>query len=436
MASESTKATSLRYTEEDSSKERANISGWLVKEGKTLKHLKPRFLRLRKGKLSNHKDEGSSPTWTVSVRECGVGPGSRKNELIVHMPKKRHVSFFAETTTEFQRWIYALKRASANNMSLETFYSLGEVIGEGINGDVLKGWDKATKEVVAIKSIPYDGDVEEQTDVEAEEEIRILKSLQHRHLVKTYDVFRDAKAQKIYIVMEYVAGGELFARVANEGGSLIKEGDAIRVARNVLSGLVYLHRRGIVHRDVKLENVLCMDADIHRPVEVKLADFGLSSRLSGRDGVCRSHVGTSFYIAPEIIGRRDYGKEVDLWAFGVLLYITLSGQFPFYGEDEEEYYASVVQQEVEFPEEDWKHVSEDAKDFIRGMLEKEPKKRMTAVESLKHRWVVDETIMGPEMGMKEEEEEDEEELMAPRSIFKGKRRTAAEILAIVNKLDK
>eukprot|EP00177_Eucheuma_denticulatum_P002386 GFKZ01004276.1.p1 GENE.GFKZ01004276.1~~GFKZ01004276.1.p1 ORF type:complete len:428 (+),score=64.82 GFKZ01004276.1:352-1635(+) len=421
-------AVSLRYTKDESTPQAGQISGWLVKEGKTLKVPKPRFLRLVDGNLSNYKEPNAAPTWTVSVTDCAVGPGARKNEVLVHLPKRR-VSFFAESTADYERWIYALKKASCRNTSLETFYSLGDVIGEGINGDVLKGWDRATSEPVAIKSIPYEGDLHQQTDVDAEEEIRIVKSLQHPHLVKTYDVFRDVNAQKIYIVMEYVAGGELFARVAHERGTLIKEGDAIRVARNILSAVLYLHERNIVHRDIKLENVLCIDDDPQKPVQVKLADFGLSSKLSGKNPSCRSHVGTSFYIAPEIIQRKGYGQGVDLWACGVLLYITLTGQFPFCGQDEQEYYESVVKQPLEFPEEDWKHVSEDAKDFIAGLLEKDPVKRLNAREALKHRWVTDRSIVDFDPVV--EEDDDDLAFAAPRSIFGGKKRTPAEILAKV-----
>ncbi len=133
--------------------------------------------------------------------------------------------------------------------------------GEGINGEVLLGWDKVTNEEVAIKSIPYDGDMSAEADHIAEEEIRIVKSIQHPKLVRTYDVFRDPSKQKLYIVMEFVRGGELFARVAHEQGNLVTEGDAIRITRDVLDGIGYLHSRRIVHRDVKLENILCLDPD-------------------------------------------------------------------------------------------------------------------------------------------------------------------------------
>lgn len=418
--------SSLRYTKSELAS--SNISGWLVKEGKTFKQPKPRFLRLKDANLSNHKDVNLPSTWTVSVVDRAVGPGPRKNELIVHLPK-RSVSFFAETTSDFERWIFALKKASASNVSVDTFYTLGDVIGEGINGDVLQGWDRATKEPVAIKSIPYNGDLMQQSDPEAEAEIEIVKSLQHPYLVKTYDVFRDLKQQKIYIVMEYVGGGELFSRVASPTGNLIKEGDAIRIVRNILSAVIYLHERNIVHRDIKMENVLCMDADLLKPVHVKLADFGLSSKLSGKNPSLNSLVGTSFYLAPEIIEKREYGASVDLWACGVLFYITLSGQFPFFGSTDDEYYKNVVEQDLEFPEEDWSQISEDAKDLLRGLLAKDPKDRLTAAEALKHKWVSDSEIA--ELGFDDLEDEDSLAFAAPKSIFGGKKKTPAEILAKV-----
>ncbi|CDF35536.1 unnamed protein product [Chondrus crispus] len=232
--------------------------------------------------------------------------------------------------------------------------------------------------------------------------------------------------------MEFVAGGELWSRVAHERGNLITEGDAIRVTRNVLSAIVYLHEHNIVHRDVKLENVLCIDPDLQKPVQVKLADFGLCSRLSGMDESLKSSVGTLQYWAPEIIKERNYGASVDLWACGVLVYISLSSQFPFSGEDEEEYCDSVLREEVEFPEDLWGNVSDDAKEFIRGLLSEDPTKRLTADEALKHRWITEH----PSLEIEEEEgsraqSEEEEAFAVPKSIFGGKRRTPAQILAKV-----
>lgn len=393
----------LRYTRDD--EKMPAISGWLVKEGKTMKQQKPRFLKLENSILSNHKDVNLPATWSVSILDCMVGPGPRKNELLVNLPKRR-VSFFADSSADYQRWIFALKKGSASNFILESFYRIGDVIGEGINGEVLMGRDKVTSERVAIKSVPYEGDMSLAEDVEAEEEIRIVKSLNHPNLVRTYDVFRDTTKKKTYIVMEYVAGGELFARVAGESGSMIKEGDAARIARNILDSLVYLHKQNIVHRDIKLENILCLDEDEQKPVQVKLADFGLSSKLSGKSPTLNSLVGTSFYLAPEIISKAGYGASVDMWACGIVLYIMLSGQFPFCGDNDEEYYKNVVEQALEFPDSEWGTVSPDAIDFIRDLLDKNPETRKTAEDALGHKWLqeTDTDLFGGSGGGETEEE--------------------------------
>jgi serine/threonine protein kinase len=309
----------LRYTR-DTEKV---TSGWLVKEGKAMKMHKPRFLILTGSELSNSKAEGEKPTWTVSIKDCAVGPGPRKLELVVNLPSRK-VSFFAASHDEYDRWIISLKKASASNFNLDAFYKVGDVIGEGINGEVHIGWDRITNEPVAIKSIPYEGDFKVTLDPEAEAEIEIVKNIHHPYLVKTYDIFRDGDKKKVYMVMEYVPGGELFARVANDGGSLVKEGDAIRIARDLLSGVMYLHSLNIVHRDIKLENILCTSEDRTKPIHIKLADFGLSSKLTGKEQSLQSLVGTSFYLAPEIITKQGYGSSVDAWAIGVVFYIVVS----------------------------------------------------------------------------------------------------------------
>lgn len=313
---------SLRYTRDTGGCE---LSGWLVKEGKLTKRQSPRYLFLSDSKLSNCKEKGGKPTWTVSIKDCAVGPGTRPNELVVHLPKRK-VSFFAATESDFEKWIFALKKASSKDFNLNAFYKIGHVIGEGVNGEVRIGWDKITNEAVAIKSIPYEGDVLAGNDPEAEQEIEIVKKLNHPFLVKTYDIFRDTEKKRVYMVMEYVPGGELFSRVANEAGSLVTKEDSVRIARSLLSALVYLHSANIVHRDVKLENILCLDPDPSKPINIKLADFGLSSRLTGIEKSLQSLVGTSYYLAPEIISGEKYGSSVDAWALGVVFYIMVRQQ--------------------------------------------------------------------------------------------------------------
>lgn len=378
----------MRYTRDAEGDE---VSGWVVKEGNKMKLHTPRYLSLKGFELSNSKDETTKPTWTVSIKDCAVGPGTRKNELVVNLPKRK-VSFFTSSLADFERWIFALKKSSSSNFNLDAFYRVGDVIGEGVNGEVHIGWDKATNEAVAIKSIPYEGEMTAMGDAEAEAEVEIVKSLDHPALVKTFDIFRDEDKKRVYMVMEYVRGGELFARVANDAGSLVTEGDAVRVARDLLDAVDYLHTRDIVHRDVKLENILCIEEDQTKPIHVKLADFGLSSHLRGREKSMNSLVGTSFYLAPEIISNGGYGKPVDAWAAGVVFYIMMSGQFPFCGDTDEDYYQNVLNQPLEFPEAEWNTVSPDAIDLIKGLLDKDPETRMQPEEAMRHKWLNDDSI--------------------------------------------
>lgn len=297
--------------------------GWVVKEGQRLKQKKPRYLKLKGTTLSNHKTPESTASWSVSVVDSTVGPGTRTREIVVQL-KEKLVSFYADTDEEYEKWICALKSATAKAITLETFYKLGDTIGVGINGEVIIGWDKVTNEPVAIKSIPTGKDVAPHD----EEEIAIVKSLDHPNLVKTYDVFSDKTKEKVYIVMEYVPGGELWERVQNE--TQFRRKDQLQVAKDLLTAVQYLHERepAIVHRDIKLENILCVQAQpedgVRPPVRCKLGDFGLSARVHGDEKTLKSMVGTKYYLSPQLIKGEPYGKCADMWACGVVLYVMVS----------------------------------------------------------------------------------------------------------------
>ncbi len=155
--------------------------------------------------------------------------------------------------------------------------------------------------------------------------LRILKSVNHEHVIKTMDVFENE--EKLCLVSEFMEGGELFDRIIAE--KFLTEEKARVIMQQLLEGVEYLHDQGIVHRDIKPENVLCARADW--PYDIKVTDFGLSNMIE--DGATAdpsqallSHVGTSYYLAPEVIGKKGYGAPVDMWACGIVLYIMLCGR--------------------------------------------------------------------------------------------------------------
>jgi serine/threonine protein kinase len=159
--------------------------------------------------------------------------------------------------------------------------------------------------------------------------------------------------------------------------------------KQILSGVQYLHKKSIVHRDIKPENVLCKTKEW--PLHVKLTDFGLSNFVNedavDTNSALLSHVGTSFYLAPEIVGKEGYGPPVDLWASGVVLYIMLCGRFPFWGKTDIEYMRS-LSQGPSMVGDGWSEVSDAGKSFLKNLLQLDPKRRLTADEALRHPWII------------------------------------------------
>lgn len=210
-------------------------------------------------------------------------------------------------------------------------------------------------------------------------EISLLKSLDHPNIIKLFDVFEDKKY--FYLVTEFYEGGELFEQIINR--HKFDECDAANIMKQILSGICYLHKHNIVHRDIKPENILLENK--HSLLNIKIVDFGLSSFFS-KDNKLRDRLGTAYYIAPEVL-RKKYNEKCDVWSCGVILYILLCGYPPFGGQNDQDIIKKVEKGKYYFDFNDWKNISEEAKELIKLMLTYDYNKRITAKEALNSKWI-------------------------------------------------
>jgi calcium-dependent protein kinase len=291
----------------------------------------------------------------------------------------------------FSRTNFILQ-ASGN---FESKYLKIQKLGSGAFSKVYRVENQTTKEVFACKELP----INKIKDIEKfKKEINIMSKADHPNIIKLHEIYHNKT--HLDLVMEECLGGTLFDRLLKkmeDEDETFTEKEAAKIFKQIMSAVCYCHNQGIVHRDLKLENVLFLNKTADSPI--RIIDFGLSeiSLLAPKNLMAiitgdnktinmTSSVGTPHYISPEVL-RGKYTQKCDIWSAGIILYVLLSGSFPFDGNTNKEIYKAILNKKCEFPKEEWNNISNEAKDLISHMLCDEDR-RYTAEMVLNHPWLV------------------------------------------------
>eukprot|EP01121_Diplochlamys_sp_Union-15-3_P009003 TRINITY_DN2429_c0_g1_i1.p1 TRINITY_DN2429_c0_g1~~TRINITY_DN2429_c0_g1_i1.p1 ORF type:complete len:466 (+),score=94.61 TRINITY_DN2429_c0_g1_i1:120-1517(+) len=390
-----------------------NKAGYLVKEGGRFKSWKKRWCVIE-GDLINYyrKDTKKEKCGSVNLRVASkiqsVEYRNKKNCFEIVTPERVY-HMCADSVSEKESWIEVLCKyresllapktqsklptsSPANNgtnslsnakkdvkskasttpkkkITVEDFELL-KVIGKGSFGKVIQVRKKDTRKIYAMKILHKQTIIERNEVEHTKAERSILMKLEHPFLVKLYFSFQDP--EKLYFVMDYVNGGELFFHLQKE--KQFTEDRVRFYAAEIASGLEYLHTQGIIYRDLKPENLL-----LHRDGHIIMTDFGLSKE-GIKDGVrTGTFCGTPEYLAPEVLEGKDYGKAVDWWSFGTLIYEMLTGLPPFYSEDIQAMYTKILSADLRIPAK----FSPETKDLIEKLLDRNPLTRLSNPDQIR-----------------------------------------------------
>ncbi|ESQ48975.1 hypothetical protein EUTSA_v10020268mg [Eutrema salsugineum] len=270
-----------------------------------------------------------------------------------------------------------LQRKTEN---FKEFYSLGRKLGQGQFGTTFLCVEKGTGNEYACKSISKRKLLTDEDVEDVRREIQIMHHLAgHPNVISIKGAYEDVVA--VHLVMELCSGGELFDRIIQRGH--YTERKAAELARTIVGVLETCHSLGVMHRDLKPENFLFVSKE--EDSLLKTIDFGLSMFFKP-DEVFTDVVGSPYYVAPEVL-RKRYGPESDVWSAGVIVYILLSGVPPFWAETEQGIFEQVLHGDLDFSSDPWPSISESAKDLVKKMLVRDPKRRLTAHQVLCHPWV-------------------------------------------------
>jgi len=290
---------------------------------------------------------------------CGVDPKALQTAL-KGLPGVKKGS--ESDSNEFDRHLSHENSSIGNAAVKKEQFNLLKVLGKGSFGKVMLAEHKVSKQIYAIKVLKK-ASILEEDDVECTLTERRVLELNHPYLTTLYASFQDD--ERLYFVMEFVAGGDLMFQIQKD--RKFSENRSRFYAAEVALALMFLHSKQVIYRDLKLDNVL-LDSEGH----IKIADFGMCKQNVGPGHYATTFCGTPDYIAPEILQELDYGPAVDWWAFGVLLYEMLSGQPPFEADHEDDLFESILHDEVLFPI--W--LSGESVNILNQLMTKDPGRRL------------------------------------------------------------
>ncbi|XP_023584560.1 myosin light chain kinase, smooth muscle isoform X1 [Trichechus manatus latirostris] len=311
----------------------------------------------------------SEPSLESELTTVGEKPEEPKDEVEVSDDDEKEPTVDYRTVTV------------NTEQKVSDFYDIEERLGSGKFGQVFRLVEKKTGKIWAGKFFKAYSAKEKEN---IRQEIGIMNCLHHHKLVQCVDAFEE-KAN-IVMVLEIVSGGELFERIIDEDFELT-ERECIKYMKQISEGVEYIHKQGIVHLDLKPENIMCVNKTGTR---VKLIDFGLARKLENA-GSLKVLFGTPEFVAPEVINYEPIGYATDMWSIGVICYILVSGLSPFMGDNDNETLANVTSATWDFDDEAFDEISDDAKDFISNLLKKDMKNRLNCTQCLQHPWLMKDT---------------------------------------------
>ncbi|KAB0381135.1 hypothetical protein FD755_008919, partial [Muntiacus reevesi] len=280
-----------------------------------------------------------------------------------------------------------VQQLHGNNIHFTDGYDIKEDIGVGSYSVCKRCVHKATDAEYAVKII-------DKSKRDPSEEIEILLRYgQHPNIITLKDVYDDGKF--VYLVMELMRGGELLDRILRQ--RYFSEREASAVLCTIAKTMDYLHSQGVVHRDLKPSNILYMD-ESGNPESIRICDFGFAKQLRAENGLLMTPCYTANFVAPEVLKRQGYDAACDIWSLGILLYTMLAGFTPFAnGPDDtpDDILARIGSGKYALSGGNWDSISDAAKDVVSKMLHVDPQQRLTAVQVLKHPWIVNREHLSP-----------------------------------------